>query len=176
MSRWPCRRQTSYPAAPSWHDHGELEADGLFEVGDPPAVVLQECRRRIDRQAMPQEHANLLAVTQVLTQLRHNEPQLLSLLGGKKTMIESPLIQELMAKKATQTMQNDIAAVLEERFGSVPEDVVAALSLVLGEDHLRRLIKQAARCGDLDAFRAALSSATTAPAERQPRRSGRSRR
>jgi hypothetical protein len=91
-------------------------------------------------------------------------------------MIESPLIQEMMAKNTAQTMHNAIVAVLEARFGSVPEDVVAALSLVLGEDHLRRLVKQAARCGDLEAFRAVLSSATTAKAEQQPRRPGRSRR
>jgi hypothetical protein len=86
----------------------------------------------------------------------------MTLLGGSQVMIESPLIQEMMAKKAAQTMHNAIVAVLEERFGTVPEDVVAALSLVLDEDYLRRLLKEATRCGDLAAFRAALSSTTIA--------------
>ena len=64
-----------------------------------------------------------------------------------QAMIESPLIQEMMAKTTTQTMPKAIVVVLEERFGSVPEDVVAALAFVLGEDRLLRLIKQATRCG-----------------------------
>ena len=38
--------------------------------------------------------ANLLAVTQVMTRLRYNDPSYWAILGGKKTMMESPLIKE----------------------------------------------------------------------------------
>ena len=52
------------------NDIGLIPWVPLAQFSDPPAVMLQECRRRIDQQSAPQEHANLLAVTQVLTQLR----------------------------------------------------------------------------------------------------------
>src|SRR5262245_46929133 len=70
----------------------------LAQFDGPPEALIQECRERIDRQARPPERANLLAVTQVMARLRYNDPALLSLLGGSQAMIESPLIQELMAK------------------------------------------------------------------------------
>ena len=43
------------------------------------------------------EKANLLEVTQVLSSLRYNDVGLLSILGGRNAMIESPLLQEFVA-------------------------------------------------------------------------------
>jgi hypothetical protein len=70
------------------------------------------------------------------------------------TEIESPLIQELMA----QYRHNNIAAVLEERFGSVPQAIIKALGTIQDDERLDQLIRWAVRCPDLEAFRTRLSS------------------
>jgi hypothetical protein len=94
----------------------------------------------------------LLAVTQVLTRLRYNDPQLLMILGGSEIMIESPLIQEIVAR----TRQKDISQVLEERFGTVPPDIALQLRTILDEQKLNDLNRIAARCPNLEVFRAHL--------------------
>jgi hypothetical protein len=89
----------------------------LTRMTAPPENVLAECRRQIDANAPAHEHANLLAVAQVLARLRYNKASPLKLFGGKQTMIESPLIQELMSER----MHKAITSVLEARFGHVPK-------------------------------------------------------
>ena len=59
---------------------------------EPPAKVIQECRRRIDAEAPENERQNLLAVTQVLTRLRYNSEKLFQILGGGETMLELPFL------------------------------------------------------------------------------------
>ena len=83
--RKPCsgRRRRPDPLGPA----GRLRRPAR---GDPPA-----CRARIDAEAPPGEHENLLAVPQVLAGLRYNDPRLFELLGGRDAMIESPVLQEL---------------------------------------------------------------------------------
>jgi predicted transposase YdaD len=76
----------------------------LTQYAGPPEVLLQQCREQIDRQARPEERVNLLAVTQVMATLQYNNAQLMTILGGSQVMIDSPLIQELMARQAAQTM------------------------------------------------------------------------
>ena len=67
-------------------------------------------------------------------------------------MIESPLIQELVAERAHAM----ILDVLEVRFGTVPLDVAAAVQAIQDEQRLKELNKFAAGCGDLKTFRAQL--------------------
>jgi hypothetical protein len=93
-------------------------------------------------------------VTQVLTQLRYNEPGLLSIFGGSQIVIESPLIQELMAKR----MHKAILRILSGRFGSIPLDIQTILQGVQDDARLDDLVEWAARCPDLEAFRQHLSS------------------
>ena len=119
--------------------------------------ILQRCRDRIDREATQQEHRNLLAVTQVLTKLRFPDPHLLTLFGGRQTMIDSPLIHELMAEKT----QQDILLFLQGRFGEVSEGLSARLKSVSKMKTLEELIKVAAQCSDLKSFE------TSLPVERQ---------
>ncbi len=130
----------------------------LTQFDGPPEPVLQQCRERIEAHAAPGERANLLVVTQVLTRLRYNDPQLLTILGGSRIMIESPLIQEIVARSRQQAMQEDILSFLTARFGSVPDDVGAHLRAILDEERLRDLVVRAALCPDLDAFRNLLQS------------------
>lgn len=124
----------------------------LTRFDGPPEVVLEKCRDQIDQLARTEQKANLLAVAQVLTRLRYNDQGLLSIFGGSKAMIESPLIQELMAK----TRHDDIITVLEARFGVVPRDLVLALRDCIDDERLRKLNRQAAICEDLEAFRTIL--------------------
>ena len=69
-------------------------------------------------------------------------------------MIESPLIQELMA----QRMHKDILRVLAARFGPVPPEIVAALQAIVDETKLDALVEWAATCPDLEAFRTRLTA------------------
>jgi hypothetical protein len=133
-----------------------LPAESLLAMGDvgvvpwvplaqsdrPPDVLLRECRERIDRQAPPDEHANLLAVAQVLARLRYNDPGILSIFGGRHAMIESPLIQELMAER----VHNVILRFLTARFGSVPPEIEGAVRAVQDESSLDNLVEWAALC------------------------------
>ena len=133
----------------------------LAQFDGPPEVLLQQCRERIDQHAPPEEHANLLAVTQVMTRLRYNDQRLLTILGGSRIMIESPLLQELMAQTRQETMQRDIVEALESRFGAVPQDLSAELRTVLDEQRLHELLRFAVLCPDTDSFRARLRSSTS---------------
>lgn len=136
------------------NDVGLIPWVPLTQFEEPPEVMLRQCRQRIDEQAAPAEHANLLAVTQVLTRLRYNEAGLLAILGGKKIMIESPLIQELVAERT----HKDILLVLTARFGLLPQEIVASLQAVQEEKKLEELVDWAARCADMEAFRSRLIS------------------
>jgi hypothetical protein len=69
-------------------------------------------------------------------------------------MIESPMLQKLIAEKLNKAIQE----VLKVRFGSVPRDVNRHLSEILHERKLTHLIGIAAGCDNLEAFREALLS------------------
>jgi hypothetical protein len=138
-------------------DPGVMPWVPLARIDGPPEPVLQQCRRIIDERARPEEHANLLAVSQVLGGLRYNVATLRAIFGGKEKMIESPVLQELIAEQRAeakvQTQHEAILDVLEARFGPVPAEVRSSLMRVTGEQRLRELIRQAAQCPDLDTFR-----------------------
>lgn len=137
----------------------------LTDFASPPETVIRRCRDIIDLRAPPGEKANLLAVAQVLTRLRYNDAGLLStllgMLGGKEIMIESPLIQELFDERLREvvteniraTVQQNILAVLEARFGEVPGDVAEPIRSIVDEGRLNALVRSAASCPDLEAFR-----------------------
>ncbi len=120
----------------------------------PPETVFRECRSVIDQVTQPHARANLLAVTQVLSRLRYNDPRLLAILGGQGTMVKSPLIRELVAEQKHE----DILGFLEERFGPIPRDVSDPLRRVEDRKRLMDLVRFAARCSDLDSFRQRLES------------------
>jgi hypothetical protein len=74
-----------------------------------------------------------------------------------QVMIESPLIQELMAKNTAQTMQKAVLKVLNVRFSPVPPEVAAAVRTIHEEAKLDILMETAVSCPDLEAFRARLA-------------------
>jgi hypothetical protein len=136
------------------NDVGLIPWVPLAKFDDPPAAVLEQCRAAIDRLAPSTERENLLVVPQVLTQLRYNDPELLSLLGGRKLMIESLLIQEFVAGR----MHKDILTFLAARFGKLPAGISPALARILDEDRLEELTSWAAVRPDAAAFQSRLES------------------
>jgi hypothetical protein len=149
----------------------EVPAETLLAVGDvglipwvpltqfdeSPEEIVRECRERIDRDAPPNEHENLLVVTQFLARLRYNDPRLFKILGGQKAMIESPLLQEILAEERLQARREAIVTVLTSRFGSEGAEFEADLKAIEDGDRLNELIKLSASCRSLKSFRKQLS-------------------
>jgi hypothetical protein len=69
-------------------------------------------------------------------------------------LIESPVLKQLIA----EVKQKSIIGFLTGRFGTVPPEVVAHLRRFRSKKTLNNLIRHAAQCPDLDAFRAKLFS------------------
>jgi hypothetical protein len=143
-----------------------VPADALLEAGDvglapwlvlaetemPPAKLAERCRDLIEQRAAPEERENLFAVVQVLAGLRYNDPVVFEIFGGRKTMIESPIIQGIVA----EALHRAIVDLLTGRFGELPADLERDIRTVVDEDRLVALNRIAASCTNLDAFRQAL--------------------
>jgi hypothetical protein len=124
----------------------------LMHFDGPAEPVLESCAARIEREVQLSQREDMLAIAQVMTQLRFADPALLSLFGGKQMMLESPLIQQLKA----ESIHEVILTLLKDRFRTVPRDVTKQLRKIIDEKKLRKLNLSAAKCRDLDAFREAL--------------------
>ncbi len=118
---------------------------------------MRKCRDCIDQDARPNEHENLLAVTQCLAGLRYNNPKLFEILGGRRAMIESPLLQELIAERTRETMIANIMTVLITRFGANAETIESELKTINDEARLKGLIKHAVTARTLNSFRKQLT-------------------
>ncbi len=119
----------------------------LMQAAEPPETVLRRCREVIDQHAPAEEHESLITVTQVFTRLRYKDPNLLSILGGKSVMIESPLIREIVA----EVRQKDILKFLT-RFGPVPPELAAEVRSILDETVLDAVVELSTSCPDLEHF------------------------
>jgi hypothetical protein len=71
-------------------------------------------------------------------------------------MIDSPLIRELVSENTQQTQYEAILLVLEERFGTVSDQITASLKSVHKKTELVALLRFAVKCHDLEAFQARL--------------------
>lgn len=133
-------------------DVGILPWVPLMHHDLPTEQLLYEVRQRIDRQASGEEHANLLAVTQILMRLRYDEPRYFAIFGGPQAMIESPLVQEISAKSRCEGMHKALLRMLQTRFGTLPEGVAVGIQAVVDEPTLERLVDEALKSPDLEAF------------------------
>ncbi len=123
------------------------------------------CRDAIEQNAPSGEKENLLVVTQVLAYLRYNDLGLLTILGGRKIILESPLLDDifiekygnLLTEKTRETYHRNIITVLETRFGAVPRELADEIKSVADEDQLQKLVQTAASCPDLGALRRAVT-------------------
>jgi hypothetical protein len=126
----------------------------LMHFDGPPEAFLGRCAEKIEREAIPQERADLLAVAQVLTGLRFPDLDLIALFGGKKSMIESPLLQKMLAERIHDLIFDSLKA----RFGTIPRDVARHLRAIIDDKKLRELNQVANNCPSMEAFREALLS------------------
>jgi predicted transposase YdaD len=122
----------------------------------------------IDRVPNEAHRANLLAVTQVFTGLRYNDPELLTILGGSRVMIESPLLREMVERgeargeargKASGRIEariEDILRILADRFDTVPPEIRDLLTHIQDERVLEALVTHATLCPSLADFRSHL--------------------
>jgi hypothetical protein len=130
----------------------------LADSPDPPENLARRCRDAIEHNSPAGEKENFLAVVQVLARLRYNDPAVFAALGGKDLMIESPLIQEIVAEAVAEAMHKSILGLLQKRFGEPPSDIENAVRAVLNENRLAELTVAAGTCADLDAFRRTFGS------------------
>ena len=142
-------------------DVGLIPLVPLTHFAGPPDVMLRQCRQRID-QAPEEEQENLLVVAQVMAQMRYNDAGLLSILGGKRMIMESPLIQEILEEarleNTVKTIREMVQQALEARFGALPPQLVEQLNAVVDEGRLRALFTEAVRCSSPDDFQTRLTS------------------
>jgi len=73
-------------------------------------------------------------------------------------MIESPLVQELMAEVVAERAHKDILRFLAGRFGLVPHEIAATVQSIQDEAKLDELVDWASRCPSLDEFRIRLNA------------------
>jgi predicted transposase YdaD len=146
----------------------------LAHYDGPPEVLLRRCRDRIDREA-GKYHANLLAVTQVFARLHFDKPEWLDILGGKRAMIESPFIQEIVDESQRGAHVKMILHQLQEKFGTVDPDISAGLAQLKEEEQLLRLSVHAMKCKTLQTFAQRLREELPAPAPPSTRGKRRSR-
>jgi hypothetical protein len=76
-----------------------------------------------------------------------------SMFGGR-AMIESPLIQELLAER----MHRAILHLLANRFGTLPPEISSLLKAIQDDEKLDDLNIWAWRCTNLEAFQSRLTS------------------
>lgn len=124
----------------------------LTEFHGRPEPVFRRCREVIDQTPGDADRTNLLAVTQVLAGLRYNDPGLLSILGGRTAMIESPVLRELEAEWKAEAKAEDVIGVLNARFGSLSSDLRSAILEVRDLSRLDILVPAAARCETIEEF------------------------
>lgn len=84
-------------------------------------------------------------------------------------MIESPLIQEIIAESMRAAWVKVLLVILDARFGAVTPTITAGLEQVKEEDKQDRLTDQAATCRSLQAFEEALQGELLAPARASTR-------
>jgi hypothetical protein len=159
--RWRVVELWNVPAEPvlATADPGLMPWVPLMQSAEPPEVVLRRCREVIDQHAPAAEHEQLLTVTQVFTSLRYKDPNLVSILGGKNAMIESPLIREITAERS----HKHILRALRTRFGPVPPELEAELKSILDESVLDAAIELAVSSPSLERFAVELQAIPRPP-------------
>ncbi len=134
------------------NDVGVIPYVPLAQFSEPPEVVLDWCRRRIDEQAPADQRTNLLAITRVMAEKRFKGSPALEGLIRREDMLELPAFLEF----ATEITQKNILAFLKARFGPVPADLADRVRAITEQERLDEVLARAARCRDLEEFRAGL--------------------
>jgi hypothetical protein len=169
----------TWPVVRLW----EIDAETLFADGDdgliplaplartdlPPVEIVTRCVDRMNAVADDTERSSLLTVASVFLKLAGAPFDLIQLPGGKAMFLEKIVRQMEEAELAearekwkgiyvAEGQRASVIAVLEARFGSVPQELAAAVTALDDERLLRHLARTAGTCPDLAAFAAELSA------------------
>jgi hypothetical protein len=156
----------SWPVVRLW----ELDAEALLATGDvglipwvpltkttlTPDVLMTRCHDRLATVADPSDRAGLMAVTQILAGLAFPDRRFLDLFGGAETMIESPVLDEVIAlieKRLTAKIEAEVKTKVEAevkaratavgaaqgRIAAIRENVVATLEARFGSVPVDRI-------------------------------------
>jgi len=100
--------------------------------------------------------ADLLTTLAIFGKLAYRQLDVMGLIG-REHMKESALYAEIGDEARVETAQADVLAVLEERLGGpAATSCRDAVQRVTKQDKLRRLLRLAARCADIEAFQRGL--------------------
>ena len=121
-----------------------------FVAWRPLAAGLVQSRR------LPDGLIEVRRLGQTEQDLYIHDPRLFQILGERRAMIESPLLDELKAEWIVETRRRDILEILEGRFGAVTPALEAELKSV-DDNRLGDLLLLAATCRSLASFRKKLS-------------------
>jgi len=89
--------------------------------------------------------------------LRYHDPRLFQILGGRRAMIESPLLDELKAEWTRETSRRNLLKILDARFGPAAGALEEELKEI-DESRLEELLSLAATSRSLASFRKKLST------------------
>ncbi len=129
----------------------------LTRIDGPPEPVIQQCKDVIEAKSTDGKKANLLAVTEILSGLVHDERMLEAILRGGFGMIESPVLQRWMRESEVAACQSMLLGAIGRRFGAVPPDVSASVRLISDQPRLEALLDAAYASATVDDFRTALT-------------------
>jgi hypothetical protein len=82
---------------------------------------------------------------------------LFQILGGRKAMIESPMVKELIADSKLAASRSILLNVLVGRFGPTARDLSSVLDTIDEERRLNELARVSGTCPDLESFKKLLS-------------------
>ena len=99
----------------------------LTRLDGPAEPLIQQCKDVIEANSDGGKRANLLAVTEILSGLVHDERMLETILRGGFGMIESPVLQRWSREQRADARQESILDILRAAFGEPPPDVAAAV-------------------------------------------------
>jgi hypothetical protein len=144
------------------HDVGLVPWAPLAHFDGSPEELIRRCREHIDQQAPPGEHENLLAVTQVLTGLRYNDPKLFHLLGGREAMLESPVLQEyirdILQGREAMLESSGFQQFLREREQAAAEKAAKAATAATKKAATTAAKKAAKKAADESARRSSINN------------------
>ena len=100
--------------------------------------------------------ADLLTTLAIFGKLAYKQLDVMGLIG-REHMKESALYAEIGDEARIETAQADVLAVLEERLGGqAAASCHDAVQRVTNQDKLRRLLRLAARCANIEGFQRGL--------------------
>jgi ribosomal protein S17E len=145
--RWPVVELWKLPADAmlALREPGLVPWIPLMKTAKPPDQLLKECREIIDEGAAPEELDNILAVAQILASLRYNEQRLFDFFGGKKAMIMTPYLKEIVDEQVAEQTAKRVAKELPERVAQeVAEELPKRVAKEVAEELPKRVAKEVA--------------------------------